>query len=89
MCSTTGTTILELWVTPQDKKLEPFGELGIAVDIKPGNYSIEFKVESKQQELPAGYYNSSVWVCEGYCASKHQHQYILDSQITGFTINPK
>jgi len=85
----TGTTILELWVIPEDKKIEPFGEVGIGVDIKPGNYSIEFQVNSKDAELVPGYYNSSVWICEGYCASKHPHQYILDSQLTGFTVTPK
>jgi len=87
--SETGTTILELWVIPEDKKIDPFGAVGVGVDIKPGNYSIEFKLDTKQMDLPAGFYNSSVWICEGYCASTHPHQYILDMAPTNFTVTPK
>jgi len=85
--SETGVTVFELLVTPEDKKIEPFGVTGVEVDMKPGNYSVEFQLPTKQMDVPAGFYNSTLAICENYCGTKNS--YLLDMAYTNFTITPK
>jgi len=77
----TGTGFLQMWCVPPGTPFaDGLGEDGYLIDLVPGFYAANFQLPTsdKQVNWPLGLYNSSVWLCEGYCASIHKHQYPLD-----------
>jgi len=76
----TGTGTIEMWCVPPGTPYDDgLGEEGLLINLPAGMYEANFELPTsdKQVQWPLGTYNSSVWICEGYCDSIHKHQYPL------------
>lgn len=83
--NTTGTAIVQIWtIPPNSHGKADISETGLLIETPPGDYRVSFEYDTKgdSSQFWPGVYNSTLWLCEGYCASAgiHPHQYILDQR---------
>eukprot|EP01116_Phalansterium_solitarium_P021107 TRINITY_DN6450_c0_g1_i1.p2 TRINITY_DN6450_c0_g1~~TRINITY_DN6450_c0_g1_i1.p2 ORF type:complete len:253 (-),score=95.12 TRINITY_DN6450_c0_g1_i1:89-847(-) len=83
--NTTGTAIVQIWtIPPHSDGKSDISETGFLVETPPGDYRVSFEYATKgdSSQFWPGVYNSTLFLCEGYCASAgiHKHQYMLDQR---------
>jgi hypothetical protein len=84
----TGTATLAYEVLPPDASF-PFGDAGLLVSVKPGNYDAKFQFQatpSEDESFAPGKYQTIVELCEGMCGSTHEWTKVLAQSQTFFTI---